>query len=112
MDTQTVLAVVSWGLLGVACVMAAQGVYALVTGRVPPLSAKGERAFPVRTHAWTLLASALAFVVMALPRLLDWPAEVLIVCLVLAIALLAGVAVVRRKAAKEAGSTGVRDRAA
>ncbi|MEU4406367.1 hypothetical protein AB0F88_17735 [Streptosporangium sp. NPDC023963] len=112
MSTQTVLTVVSWGLLGVACVMAVQGVYLLVTGRFPPLSTKGERAFPARTHAWTLLASALACVAMALPRLLDWPAEALIVCLGLAIALLAGVAVVRRKATKEAGSTGARDRAA
>jgi peptidoglycan/LPS O-acetylase OafA/YrhL len=104
-----ILSVLHWVPLALGCVIVAQSVYTLVTGRFPPLYSKGDRALPVRPHAWYLLFSALAVVAMTLPRALDWPPEWLIVFTVLGIALVGGAVVVRMKGKKAESSTESRD---
>ncbi|MER5646082.1 hypothetical protein [Streptosporangium sp. NPDC002524] len=104
-----ILPVLSWALLAVGCVMIAQSVYALVTGRFPPLYSKGDPASPLRPHAWTTLFLALAIVATALPRVLDWSDEWLIASIVLASLFLAGVFVMRARAKKAASPTESRD---
>lgn len=105
----TFLTVVGWALLALGCLMAAQSVYALVTGRFPPPSHKVERASQVRPKAWSLMFLALAVVALGLPRVLDSPSEWQIAFHVLVLVFLVGVGVMRAKAEKAANSTESRD---
>ncbi|MGS2645500.1 hypothetical protein [Streptosporangium sp. LJ11] len=100
MSDNIILTVINWAVLVLGCVMVAQSVYTLATGRFPPLYSKGDRALPVRPYAWYLLLFWLALVALALPQVLDWPSEWRIVSLVFVVAFVAGAVVVRMKMKK------------
>ncbi|MEU4541575.1 hypothetical protein AB0G15_42785 [Streptosporangium sp. NPDC023825] len=100
MSENTILTVINWVIVVSGCVMVAQSVYTLATGRFPPLYSKGDRALPVRPYAWYLLLFWLALVALTLPQALDWPSEWRIVSLVLVAAFLAGSVAMRMKMKK------------
>jgi hypothetical protein len=77
-----------WAIVAVGCAMAVYGVWLLVTGRAP----RRIQASKVGSYARSLLFFAFFIVSTALPRLLDWPDELLIVFIPLSfVSLLVGI---------------------